>query len=202
MNLDQYQTEALKTESPIDADLLVRYSEVGKALGIALSHIQVELDALDAYKKYIFYNKPMPDEVQAICDVLPEMDNINTGTDHSLLRMLHGLLGVLTESGETLEQVGPALFDNDESDVDWCNLSEEIGDKLWYLAIMADACNIYPVTPVAKNEAFPPNLPFIAMTNIEKLRCRYPNAFTQDSAQRRDLDAERAVLEKEPEDNE
>ena len=192
MNLDQYQTEALRTESPVDSDLVVRYSDAAKALRVVLHNIMMELENLDGFKKFIFYNKPLSESLAGMVEATPDLtfDEINTGVDNGLIRMLHGVIGVLTECGETLEQLLPALANEDQ--VDWCNLEEEIGDKLWYLAIMADAAN---VRTIEKGDDPKPNLPYIAYVNIQKLRVRYPESFNQTEAQVRDLDAERDVLE-------
>ncbi len=48
-------------------------------------------------------------------------------------RLLHASEGLVTESGELLEQFYNAFFNN--ANLDKINVQEELGDNLWYLAI-------------------------------------------------------------------
>lgn len=96
------------------------------------------------------------------------------------LRLLHGAMGLATESGEFLDEVKKHLFYSKPLDV--VNLKEEMGDLFWYLAIIADMMG----------EA---NFTNLLQTNIEKLRARYPEKFTEEKALTRDLSTEREVLE-------
>ncbi len=93
--------------------------------------------------------------------------------------MLHGTIGVMTEAGELLDCVKKHLYYG--KPLDDTNAKEEIGDILWYLA---QICN-------AKSWS----MEEIMQANIDKLRARYPEKFTEDNAINRDLDAERQALE-------
>jgi NTP pyrophosphatase (non-canonical NTP hydrolase) len=62
------------------------------------------------------------------------------------------------------------------------NVKEEIGDLMWYIGVFCKKNNL--------------NLEEIMETNIKKLAARYPDKFTQKAAINRNLDAERAILEK------
>ena len=64
---------------------------------------------------------------------------------------------------------------------DIVNLLEENGDINWYQAIMMDALG--------------GDWEQILETNIKKLRKRFPDKFTNEDANNRDLDAEREILE-------
>ena len=97
-----------------------------------------------------------------------EMDNI------------HMVLGMLTETGELADVFKKNLAYH--KNIDWINVQEEIGDTMWYIA---NFCNINGFS-----------LEDILSNNIEKLRTRYPNKFTEYDANNRNLDAERSVLEK------
>ena len=66
--------------------------------------------------------------------------------------------------------------------MDVVNILEENGDINWYQAIMMDACG--------------GDWGDILENNIEKLKERFPEKFTNEDALNRDLDAERAILEK------
>ena len=92
---------------------------------------------------------------------------------------LHMALGLVTEAGEIADVLKKNLAYNKE--IDYINLQEEMGDICWYLAGL---CNI---------NGF--DFEKILQTNIDKLRSRYPDKFTNENALNRDLDAERQVLE-------
>jgi len=94
-------------------------------------------------------------------------------------RLLHGAMGMITEAGEIIDSLKKHIFYG--KTLDKVNLVEEIGDTLWYIAILADELNM--------------SIEDIMEININKLRKRYPEKFTQEAALNRDLDAERKVLE-------
>lgn len=96
------------------------------------------------------------------------------------IRALHGSIGITTEAGELLDAVKKYIFYGRELDV--VNIKEEIGDLMYYSALLADEFGF--------------NLNLILQNNIEKLRARYPEKFTEDSAINRDLGKEREILEK------
>lgn len=93
--------------------------------------------------------------------------------------LAHGAMGVCTEGGELLDVVKRHEFYG--KPVDWVNIREEMGDVLWYLALLARASG------TTLNE--------VAAANIRKLEARYPDKFTTEAALHRDLTAERAALE-------
>lgn len=94
-------------------------------------------------------------------------------------RLLHAGIGLATESGEFLDALKKSIFYGKELDV--VNLKEELGDVLWYMAIAMDALGTDFETEMEKN--------------IKKLKARYGEKFTQESAEKRDLKKEREVLE-------
>ena len=103
--------------------------------------------------------------------------------DDCLLRILHGAIGVVTEAGEFFDAIKKHVFYGAELDL--VNLGEEMGDLMWYLAVIADALK-------TKTDI---DFPDWLQRNIEKLRVRYPEKFTEDKAAHRTLDKEREVLE-------
>lgn len=105
-------------------------------------------------------------------------DAMESGGDQ-IIRAIHGAVGIATESGEILDALKRSLFYG--KPLDKTNLEEEIGDVFWYLAELCDAIDITFEGAQAKN--------------IAKLKARYPNAFTNESALNRDLPRERSVLE-------
>lgn len=93
--------------------------------------------------------------------------------------ILHGVLGVCTEAGELADPIKKALFYGRE--IDRVNLVEEMGDIMWYLAILADELGI--------------TLEDVKRINIAKLKERFGDKFTTEAANVRDLKTERALLE-------
>jgi NTP pyrophosphatase (non-canonical NTP hydrolase) len=94
-------------------------------------------------------------------------------------RLLHGLMGVATESGELMDPLKRELIYG--KGLDEVNVMEECGDLLWYIALALDAAG-YTMEEAMER-------------NISKLRARFPNRFTEEDALNRDLDAERRTLE-------
>ncbi|MCB0357936.1 MAG: nucleoside triphosphate pyrophosphohydrolase family protein, partial [Bdellovibrionales bacterium] len=95
------------------------------------------------------------------------------------IRLLHGAIGLATEAGEFLDALKKHIYYGRE--LDRVNLAEELGDIFWYCAIIADELNV----PFAK----------IMETNIEKLKARYGEKFTEEKAENRNLTVEREILE-------
>jgi NTP pyrophosphatase (non-canonical NTP hydrolase) len=94
-------------------------------------------------------------------------------------RLIHGVMGCVTESGELADALKRHIFYKKELDL--VNLKEEIGDIMWYLAILCDELGT--------------TFEELADINIKKLSARYPDKFTSDKALNRDLEKEREVLE-------
>jgi NTP pyrophosphatase (non-canonical NTP hydrolase) len=86
-------------------------------------------------------------------------------------RMQHAILGILSEAGELASAIKRhAIYDQV---LDEQNVAEELGDLLFYVALMANALRL--------------DLGRIATGNLEKLRLRYPEGFTAaDALERRD----------------
>ena len=101
------------------------------------------------------------------------------------LRILHALMGLQTETGELTDAVKRHIFYG--TPLDKVNLVEEIGDVFWYIAILMDELKV----DVGDKASFEHAM----KVNIEKLRARYPNKFTEYDAVNRNLDTERKILE-------
>jgi NTP pyrophosphatase (non-canonical NTP hydrolase) len=116
-------------------------------------------------------------ENQDFDDILVRLSNDQT------IRLLHAAQGLTTEAGEFADVLKKWIFYGFYGKVlDQVNLVEELGDLLWYIACAANALNV--------------NLEDVMSRNIEKLKTRYPSKFTAEAALRRDLEAERRILEK------
>lgn len=81
--------------------------------------------------------------------------------------LINSVMGLNGEAGEVIDLVKKHLFHNHELDKD--KLKYELGDVLWYLAEAAEALDV--------------SLEDIAISNIDKLKKRYPEGF----------DAERSI---------
>lgn len=143
-----------------------------------LNRFSEAAQALDSIKKTLFYGKGAAERLSALAGTaLPRIGD-RLSEDGMSVDLFHGILGLVTETGEIAEAVTQALG---TGRLDRANLREEIGDCLWYLAVAAKALGT--------------SLEECAKVNTDKLRVRYPQNFTEDAAINRDLAAERTVLE-------
>ena len=95
--------------------------------------------------------------------------------------IVHGIIGIGTESGELLDQLKKSIFYGRELDL--VNLKEELGDLLWYVALLCHALNC--------------TFEELQTKNIEKLHARYKEKkFSETECENRNLENERGVLEK------
>lgn len=97
------------------------------------------------------------------------------------IRLLHGTTGIQTESGELADGVKRHVFYGKPLDV--VNVKEEIGDLMWYVALLCNALEL--------------NLGEVMGLNIAKLQKRYPDKYTDELAaeENRDREGERKILE-------
>lgn len=95
-------------------------------------------------------------------------------------RLLHAGIGLSTEAGEFLDALKKHIFYGKE--LDRVNLAEEMGDLFWYLAIVSDELGV--------------EMSDVMERNIEKLKARYGEKFSEEKAENRDLETERKILEK------
>jgi len=81
-------------------------------------------------------------------------------TDSDFLDLLHFILGVNGEAGEIAEKIKKIIRDKNGkvSAEDKVELAKEIGDVLWYLAVLASQLGV--------------SLDDVAQQNIEKLQSR------------------------------
>lgn len=94
------------------------------------------------------------------------------------VRAVHSMIGACTEIGEVAQALQNYIM---TGDLDIVNVMEEmVGDLGWYAAVFMDEYKIDPYQPYENV--------------INKLRARYPNKFTQEAAENRNLEAEREIL--------
>lgn len=79
---------------------------------------------------------------------------------------VHAALGLASETGEFVDTVKKHVIYG--KPLDAANLHEELGDLLWYMALAANSLGM--------------SLADIAQANINKLRKRYPEKYTDMDA--------------------
>ncbi|MBR4470157.1 MAG: nucleoside triphosphate pyrophosphohydrolase family protein [Erysipelotrichaceae bacterium] len=80
--------------------------------------------------------------------------------------LINAVMGLCSESGEAIDIVKKQLFQGHE--LDEAHLKEELGDIAWYLAEAAQALGV--------------DLDEIFVSNIEKLKKRFPDGFEADKS--------------------
>lgn len=83
--------------------------------------------------------------------------------------VLNAALGLSGEVGELNDMVKKYIFH--KTPMDEAHFKKEIGDVLWYIAMMCHACGY--------------DLDDIMQINIDKLRARYPEGFDTERANNR-----------------
>ena len=99
--------------------------------------------------------------------------------NEELVKFTHFALGIGTEAGEIQDILKKALVYG--KTIDKTNLKEEIGDLLWYVDRLCKMNNW--------------TLEEVMEMNINKLKVRYGDKFTEEAALNRNLENERKVLE-------
>ncbi len=169
MEIEQYFEDAKRTVSHkfyaenVSADEFLKTTLSFESVGCKLDDI----------KKSLYYDKfDLNDTDQIGVNDVAERIGVDT---------LHGILGIVTEGVELIQAINKTIATKEEFDV--VNMKEEIGDIMWYIALLCNTHNI--------------DLKQVMQTNINKLKQRFPEKFTTDNANNRDLRAEREILESE-----
>jgi NTP pyrophosphatase (non-canonical NTP hydrolase) len=85
-------------------------------------------------------------------------------------RLLVGALGLCGEAGEVAENLKKALYH--DHPMDKLALRNELGDVLWYWAVLCDTLGF--------------TIDEVIEANVEKRRVRYPNGFSPERSLHRD----------------
>jgi NTP pyrophosphatase (non-canonical NTP hydrolase) len=83
--------------------------------------------------------------------------------------LLMTALGLSGESGEVADLIKKHCYHGHDLDVS--HVVRELGDVLWYLACMADVLGV--------------SLSHVAAVNIDKLKTRYPDGFSEERSRER-----------------
>lgn len=92
--------------------------------------------------------------------------------DNMTAQLLNGCLGLSGEVGEFNDMIKKVVFHEAAADVD--HLEKELGDIMWYIALICDAFGF--------------DLDHVMRLNIEKLKARYPDGFDVDKSANRSED--------------
>jgi len=132
---------------------------------------------MDIVKKRKFYGK----DVTAPYEITNKdyFNSLEFKKDEGGEKILHAILGIGTEAGELVDALLKYKYEGQELDV--VNVKEELGDLCWYIAILL--------------REFDLDLHEIMQNNIDKLRARYGEKFSEERANTRDLDTERQILD-------
>jgi len=186
MDLQEYIKQAVRTES------VKQTIEVDSGILIELMAMHVAVtEMLDGIKKAAFYNNTskLEDLRMKYAEVAKlHSDNMKMLNSNELskdkfelnTRIFHGILGIATESGELMQALLSSII-NVGTNMDSVNIQEELNDINWYQAIIHDELNLNWEDGLRKN--------------IEKLRARFPEKFTEHDANNRNLEKERQILE-------
>ena len=80
--------------------------------------------------------------------------------------LLHAALGIASEAGEFTTSVKASIIYGKPLDNE--NLQEELGDLLWFISLACDVLNL--------------ELSDVMQANIDKLKKRYPEKYTDSDA--------------------
>lgn len=173
MEVKKYLEESEKTLS-----CNYRYDEthLGESeVYYALTEFINSANSLDVVKKRKYYGKPVPSPFVNHVKPAVLFKREPTGSE----KLLHATLGIASEAGELCEAILKDKYYGENVDV--VNVKEELGDLLWYFAIILREFNL--------------DLHEVMQNNIDKLKARYGDKFSEERAIHRDLEKERQILD-------
>jgi len=181
MLTNDYINAALRTECPYDKfDAATADPRVVRDLFFSLGAAALHARRMDVWKRFLYYGKrPEASIVELAGGPEARPEQIARLQDETTRRLLHGVIGLVTEAGELVEAIMNHVIDG--KPLDLVNIGEEVGDSFWYEALILTVTNSDPSV--------------VARHNIEKLLLRFPDKFTEENALVRDIVAERRALE-------
>jgi len=143
--------------------------ESGSTELIPVHDVSIEHEATDVVRvniglddvKGVTFTIPLPGPLVTRQEYMEEVLRTYAGTGTQVDKLTLGALGLAGESGEVVDRVKKMLYQGHRLDA--LGLLEELGDVLWYIALM---CNALGWT-----------LDDALDLNVTKLRKRYPNGF-------------------------
>lgn len=182
MDFKEFTEKALRTESKVE------YAKVNLSEFLTLLELYTTIGKLlDYIKKGMFYSNysKYDQNYEAIVNRIYQLyTEFRANKDEQIIikdtnfRLIHGLLGAVTEASELSELLVKYLKNGE---LDKVGIGEEFSDIDWYKAVTFDELGI--------DEE-------VARTNvIDKLRVRYPEKYSDELAANRQLEEEREKLE-------
>lgn len=110
-------------------------------------------------------NEYQLESMRTMPEIYPMFSNLN----EQQIQIMHASLGISSEAGELSDAVKKHMIYSRPIDSE--NIKEECGDLLWYIALMLQY-NGYTMEQAMQH-------------NINKLRIRYPEKFTEEHAAKR-----------------
>jgi NTP pyrophosphatase (non-canonical NTP hydrolase) len=87
-------------------------------------------------------------------------------------RLTNFSMGLVGETGEVVDCIKKILYHGHDLDLNRDKLKIELGDLMWYVATLATTAGL--------------SLEEIAVANIEKLKTRYPEGFSEERSKHRE----------------
>jgi len=178
MDFGEYQRDAYKTENTKSEAVRQRIDGLPIVLIYSvLETIKRSGVKAGALKGHLFYNRELrtPELTQPAIErdlIIQRMKQLPPG-------LIHSILGMADELAEIVEVVSEYVYNGKR--IDWDNLTEEYGDMLWF----------WSCGNTSRGEANET----VAKLNIDKLKKRFGDKFSEERANKRDLELERKVFE-------
>ncbi len=132
---------------------------------------------------------PVPNALeQCIGDAVDSMSRTEQSTTHNMnAELLHAILGIADEAGELVSIAKRKIYYNE--DVSLVHVIEELGDLTWYLFLA--------IRVIARKKDLPVTTVFeaVLVANKAKLQARYPEKYTNELAQEREIAMEYDSIE-------
>lgn len=188
-----YIKESSKTNNVDVPSILDRLSQQERFLKLmsVLADYSMICEQLDVFKKGIFYGKEealkFVDDMETptfTSDISARFTNSLESAGFDYVNLLHGVVGLATETGELVDAFAQPLSEG--KTFDFVNFGEECGDLCWYQARILETIN--------------KTFDDVQVANIKKLMDkqsgRYKTgSFTAEEAIERDVATERTNLE-------
>lgn len=195
-DLNLFVQKSIRTESIVD-DIKTNPCLLTESVNIFISASHM----LDQIKRQAYYGADLelPKILKAVGEISRSVDAIINEQDDFWsfpakelkphfderkqvldTRLIHGLIGVMTEAGELGEVLNAYIEDGK---IDPVNIQEECFDVNWYQAIIHDALHLVWDDTLSMG--------------VKKLEKRFPEKFSTDNAINRNTDLERTILEEE-----
>ena len=170
MDFTTYITKALRTKSD-----QFHTEIVDPVLAIdTLYRFEIIASYIDAMKKSLFYGKPLPEDRALEIAAYQNLEITRGVVDED---PLHALFGMITEIAEISAVVRKCM---EARTADKVKLTDEIGDLMWYLALLISHYDL--------------DFNRILDRNVAKLMARFPKKFTTEEALNRNDAVEQAAV--------